>query len=298
MIKEYIERLKDNRGYSINTIKNYTRTINLFDRYLKSITFKKWGADNCENIKIHHVETFIQKQRLQNKDALTCNNYLACIKCYLHFCLLCDKDVLNYTKLTFARVQKKKIDSSTDDDIQKLFNYFRNQEPDDKFWEMVKYRNLVIMQLLIYTGLRVSELSNIKISDIGEDLQIIWKGGKRRVVNLYKDDIDLINLYLFMRRKIDSEYLIISFSKNSWGKKLSNASIEKIIRDAGVNAGLTEKVYPHKLRHTFATNLLRCGASIYHIKELLGHSSIATTQLYLSASNQELRETQKKARKY
>ena len=298
MIREYIERLKANRGFSDNTCKNYNRTMVRFDKYLKKISLNTRGANNCEKIKLNLIDNYIKSQRLAGKDVRTCNNYLACIKLYLRFCLINDKEVEDYRKIMFAREPKKKIDALTDEEVKRLFKYFRTQTPKGKYGELIKTRNLVILQLLIYTGLRVSELSNLKVSDIKEEVQIIGKGGRRRVVNLYKDDLELIDLYLFMRRNINSEYLFISLAPNCIGKRLSNVSIENIIRDGGKAAGINKKVFPHLLRHTFATNLLKGKASIYHIQQLLGHSSLATTQTYLTAFNEELRHTQKLCHKY
>ena len=298
MIRKYIERLRNNRGFSENTVKNYNRTIVRFDKYLKHVSLNTRGANECENIKLYMIDNYIKTQRLAGKDVRTCNNYLACIKLFLRYCLINDKQVEDYRKVMFAREPKKKIDALTDEEVKKLFNYFKKQKPKGKMGELIKTRNLVIIQLLIYTGLRVGELANLKISDIGEELQIIGKGGKRRVVNLYKEDMELIDLYLFMRRNIKGEYLLVSFAKNSRGKRLSTQSIEKIIRDGGEKAGINKKVFPHLLRHTFATNLLKGKANIYHIQQLLGHSSLATTQTYLTAFNEELRDTQKICRRY
>lgn len=209
-----------------------------------------------------------------------------------------DREVEDYRKVMFAREPKKKIDALTDEEVKKLFDYFKKRPHKTKTEEIIKTRNLLIMQLLIYTGLRVSELANLKIADIKEEMQIIGKGGKRRVVNLYKDDLKLIDLYLFLRKNVPGEYLLVSLAKNSRGNKLSTVSIEKIIREAGRACGINKKVFPHLLRHTFATNLLRGKASIYHIQQLLGHSSLATTQTYLTAFNADLRDTQKICRKY
>lgn len=298
MIREYIERLRANRGFSENTIKNYNRTMVRFDKYLKKVSLNNRGANECENIKIHLIDSFIKNQRIDGKDVRTCNNYLACIKLFLRYCLIQNKQVEDYRKLLFAKEPKKKIDALTDDEVKKLFSYFREIKAKNKKEEIIKTRNLVIMQLLIYTWLRVSELANLKVADIKEEMQIIGKGGKRRVVNLYKDDMELIDLYLYLRGNIKGEYLFISLSKNSLGNRLSTQSIEKIIREAGRACGINKKVFPHLLRHTFATNLLKGKANIYHIQQLLGHSSLAATQTYLTAFNDELRDTQKICHRY
>ena len=126
MIREYIERLKNNRGFSENTVKNYNRTILRFDRYLKNISLNRRGANECENIKLYMIDSYIKNQRLQGKDVRTCNNYLACIKLFLRYCLINDKEVEDYRKVMFAREPKKKIDALTDEEVKALFNYFKS----------------------------------------------------------------------------------------------------------------------------------------------------------------------------
>ena len=289
IIEQYTEWLRNNRGYSINTIRNYTRTMCLFNSYLKE---HRKSLEDTKKIKLGIIENFIAKQRT-DKDVRTCNNYLACIKLFLRFCLIKWYKTEDYKKIMFAREIRKKIDALEDVEVNKMFDYLKNLETETNRQEIIRLRNLVILQLLVYTGVRVWELANIKIEDIGEEMQIIGKWGKRRVVNLYDDDLGIIRCYLFARRNYDSDYLLISFAGWKKGEKLSKVAIEDVIRKIWKNAGIQQKVYPHKLRHTFATKLLRCNANIFHIQQLLGHSNIATTQTYLTALNCELRETQK-----
>ena len=153
------------------------------------------------------------------------------------------------------------------------------------------------MQLLLYTWLRVSELCDIKTCDIKRELQIIWKWWKRRVVFLYPEDLKLINLYLFLRKK-DYEYLFVSHSSNCEWKRLSRVTVEKILKEWALHAGLEWRVFPHKLRHTFATNLLRAKVDLPHIQSLLWHSNIATTQSYLTILNTDLEKAQRLVKRY
>ena len=289
IIQNYIERLKNNRGYSDNTVKNYNRTMEKFKHYLTST---RHSIERTETIDLNIIEKFISKQR-ELLDVKTCNNYLSCIKLFLKFCKVKGYNCEDYTKILFAREPKRKIEALNKEDTNKMFKYLKNLDPETKYGELIRLRNLVMLHLLVYTGLRVSELANIKVKDIGEELQIVGKGKKVRVVNLYEDDLRLINVYLFARRKRDSEYLFMSVSGKTKGKKLSTVSIEQIIREIWKAAGVKTKVYPHKLRHTFATELLRANANIVHIQKLMGHSSILTTQTYLTVLNSELRDTQK-----
>lgn len=293
IINDYKEWLKNNRGYATNTINNYSRTMYLFKEYLKQ---HRKDIEDTKSIKLGVIENFIAKQR-ENKDVRTCNNYLASIRLFLRFCLVKWYKTEDYNKIMFAREPRKKIDALENWDMEKMIKYLKSQNPTTKYWDLIRVRNLLILQLLFYTGLRVSELINLKVSDIGEEIQILGKGSKVRTINLYEDDLKLIQVYMFMRRNFDNEYLLLSFSGNSMGKKISATSVEASIRDTAKAAGITYRVFPHKIRHTFATNLLRANAPLPHIQQLLGHNSILTTQTYLTVLNSELRDTQENLHK-
>ena len=288
-MKWFKRRLIYNRGYSIKTAENYSRSLKLLDEYLSKISFNKRGISKPEWITLKDIDGFIKLQRVKGKNVSTCNNYLAGIKIRLRRNLVLLKQVVDYRRIITAREPKKKIEALTYEETERLVNYFKTVMAKNKTEELIKTRNLVIIYILLYSGLRVNELSNLKISDVKQELQIIGKGWKRRVVYLQDEDLQLIDLYLYMR-KDKSPYLLVSHSSNYESKKLSNVSIENIIREAWKKIGV--KVFPHKLRHTFATNLLRNGAKLIHIQQLLGHSSITTTQGYLSVLNSELQDTQ------
>jgi len=297
LINKFVDRLKENRWFSINTVNNYRRTIILFDKYLNSISLWSWGVEQCEKIRLINVNFFIQNQKNHKKDTRTCNNYLACIKNFLRFCLIMWYNVEDYRKIMYAREVKKKIECLDDDECTKLMKYFKWIKAKTKKEEILKTRNLCMVQLLLYTWLRVSELCNIKVKDIKRELQIIWKGGKRRVVFLYPEDLKLIDLYLFLRNK-DYEYLFVSHSSNSEWNKLSRVSVENVLREWAKNAGLEWRIFPHKLRHTFATKLLRAKVDLPHIQSLLWHSNISTTQNYLTILDTELERAQRRVKRY
>lgn len=296
IIDNFVNRLDENRGFSKNTVANYRRTIMLFDNYLKSVSLWNRWVEQCEKIKLMDVNLFIQIQKNKKKDNRTCNNYLACIKNFLRFCLIMWYKVEDYRKILYAREVKKKIDSLSDDECERLMRFFRKVKCKNEKEELIKTRNLCIVQLLLYTWLRVSELASIKIKDVKRELQIIWKWWKRRVVFLYPEDLKMIDLYLFMRKKIDSEYLFVSHSSNCEWKPLSRVSIEKFIREWWRQVWVD--VFPHKLRHTFATCLLREKVDLVHIQNLLWHSNINTTMGYLSVLNTDLEKAQRRVKRY
>lgn len=296
IIDNFVNRLDENRGFAKNTVANYRRTLVLFDNYLKAVSLWNRWVEQCEKIKLMDVNLFIQSQKNKKKDNRTCNNYLACLKNFLRFCLIMWYKVEDYRKILYAREVKKKIDSLSDEECERLMRFFRKVKCKNEKEELIKTRNLCIVQLLLYTWLRVSELASIKIKDVKRELQIIWKWWKRRVVFLYPEDLKMIDLYLFMRKKIDSEYLFVSHSSNCEWKPLSRVSIEKFIREWWRQVWVD--VFPHKLRHTFATCLLREKVDLVHIQNLLWHSNINTTMGYLSVLNTDLERAQRRVKRY
>ena len=285
-----MEWLKFNRGYSDYSIRNYLTWLNQLDTYLKIVY--GWGVEECEKIKIRYINDFVREQILiRGMNERTVNNYLAWIKLYLRFFLIQWKDVENYSKIMYVKEHRKKIDALNEVECVKLFEYFKNVKAVSREEELIKVRNLVLVSMFMYTWLRLGELVNLKSEDIAEDMQIEGKWGKMRYISIHPDDLKLIEYYLFLR-KDNSEWLFVSHQKGKESKKLSKVSIEHIISEWAKNAWITVPVFPHKLRHTFATNLLRCNAPLPHIQQLLWHANISTTQIYLTVLNSEIKKTQ------
>lgn len=288
-MKEFKERLIISRWYSQLTADNYIRTMLLLDRYLKDISLNKRGVEESEEISLNDIEWFSRIERLKWKSINTVNNYLSWIKIYLKFCYIKWKNVIDQKKILLIRCPRSKIEALTDEEAWRLFNYFKTVKCKNDNQELIKTRNLLICDLLLYTWLRVNELSNIKIIDLKEEMQIIGKWWVRRVVYFFPEDFRLINLYLSLR-KDNNEYLLVNHSHNYKTKKLSNVSIENIIREWWKKIWI--EVFPHKLRHTFATSLLRKWVNLPSIQRLLWHQNLTTTQTYLTVLNRELKEAQ------
>ena len=290
-IDTYINRIKVNKQFSNSTIQSYTRALNKLDSYINKVSLNDRGIEDTEKLTVWDIEQFIWLEKLHWKEARTCNWYLICFRSFLWYAEHCHEKVISPKEIILMKEPKKKIDALTENDAQRLLNYMKSDKTKD---ELTKTRDYAMVAVLLYTWLRVSELCNIKLSDVQEELQIIWKNNSLRLVYLFQEHITLLRLYLFLRewKHIESEYLFCSHAHNSKGKKLSRNTVEVIVREAGIKAWLTEEVRPHKLRHTFATKLLRRWGNIYYIKELLWHSSVTTTQMYFTATNNDLKKTQ------
>ncbi len=179
---------------------------------------------------------------------------------------------------------------------QKVPNYLVEQEVSKMLGSCRNSKERLIVELLAYTGVRVSELCSIRINDIdleNKSLKIRGgKGDKDRLVIFSEKIIPDIKKYLLERKenKIKSEFL---FPTNK-SRRISSVTVERIIRNAAKRAGINKKVTPHVLRHTFATTLLRNGADIRIIQILLGHASISTTQIYTHVDDGSLRRSYEK----
>jgi len=276
-------------NYSNSTIKNYLATLDLFDRYVRGVSFGERGVEYPHTIELDDIEEFAELQKIKGKEIRTVNNYLAWIKKFLRFCNHKGLDVMDYKRILFAREPEYKISALEEKEMKKLLNYMRTDSSKE---EIVRMRDYAMGLVLTYWWLRVSELCKLKVEDIKENMQVIGKWWSRRLVCLYSDYVKVIELYLFLRRKlkINSDYVFVSHSNNSKWKPLSRASVEDIISKAWKKVWI--QVRPHRLRHTCATQMLEHGGDIVYISQILWHKNITTTQTYLDYCNNKLKNTQ------
>ena len=290
IVREFALWLRCNKWYSKSTVDNYCRTLRAFDDFIRIKSHKERGVEYPHSIQLEDIEEFSIYNEKGGKKIRTINNYLAWIKMFLKFCNHKGLNVLDYRRTLFAREPEFKIEALSWDLTKQLLTFMKN---DTNKNEMVRMRDYAIGLVLVYGGLRVQELCDLRVEDLGENMQIIGKGGVRRFIHLRPEHIQVIQLYLFLREKrgIKSDYIFVSHSPNSLGNKISRASVEEIIRKAGERAW-TWKVRPHKLRHTCATQMLEHGGDIVYIGQILWHKNLRTTQAYLDYNNDKLRNTQ------
>lgn len=162
--------------------------------------------------------------------------------------------------------------------------------------EILEIRDKAMIEVLYSSGLRVFELVNAKLSAISKDLKILkvlGKGQKERYVYFGKEAVHSLQSYLDRRNELfpDAEEIFL----NQKGKKLTTRGVRYILNERRKKMGWEKTITPHKFRHTFATDLLDAGADIRAVQELLGHSSLSTTQIYLSVSKEKIKEVYRKA---
>lgn len=286
IIYEFLDYISYEKKYSDYTEKNYELDLFKYFEYLDKNNL------NYLTVKYKDVSNFTLFLAKQNYKSTTINRIDSSIRSFYNY--LESEEKINGNP--FKAASNLKVP-------KRLPNYFKY----DEYLTMIsvidkddyEYRNRLILEMLFATGLRVSELSNIKIKDIDfseREIKIMGKGSKERFVFYNKECAIVLDSYLKeCRSKLlngkDSEYLFI----NHLGDKLTDRGIRLIIDKIVKKSCIKSKVSPHTFRHTFATMLLNEGCNIKSVQELLGHSSLGTTGIYTHLTNDEVRLAYMKA---
>ena len=275
-VTKYIDYLVFERKLSDNTIKSYKNDLKDFELFFDG---------NIGNISFDDIKKYINS--LQMKNSRTVAHYLTVINSFYEF-LVSDGYVSKNpcSDIASPKLSKKLPNYLTEDEIDKLLDINLDTPYD--------YRNKAMFELLYATGLRISELCNLKITDIdleNDFVRVFGKGKKERIVPFTDIASKYLKIYIneyrnsILRNEI-SDYLFISNSLTN----ISRQGFFKILKKECKRAGITKNVSPHVIRHSFATHLLRHGADLRVIQELLGHEDISTTQIYAHLINEKLRE--------
>lgn len=209
------------------------------------------------------------------------NLHIAAIRSLLKYMFKHDLPTLHYSKVDVGKKEFKMPTYLERGELQKMFDI---RIPN----KLLDARNCAILRLLYSTGVRLAELLRMDIDAYRyPEMMIVGKGRKPRVIFISQDAHVAVTKYLKLRKEVKGP-LFVSHGRNR-DKRLSTVSIESIVRNYAIKAGITKKVTPHAIRHTFATELRKKGVDITFIKDFLGHSSILTTTIYLHVSNQELK---------
>tara|TARA_B100000161_G_scaffold265493_1_gene242002 strand:- start:111 stop:977 length:867 start_codon:yes stop_codon:yes gene_type:complete len=261
--KNYLEAEKK---YSILTVNAYTKDLEEFKDYIESsgISFSK----NIEYTFIRNWIVFLSKNKISSSSI---NRKISSLKAYFKF-LIYIKEIKksplrNHTTL---RTKSKVVNPFNETEMKEVFDLFKTSEKE-------LTRDSMIIDILYSTGLRRAELINLKKSDIYFDDQVIKVLGKRNKERLVPMLPVLVKkLKLFSKNIKDDSFLLQS--KN--GNKISPSTVYRVVNKYLRNISTKTKISPHVLRHTFATHILNNGADINSIKEILGHKSLASTQIY------------------
>ena len=286
-INDFKDYLKIERGLSENSITSYENDINK----LKSFLNDK-GKISPLNVSADHIKEFVYSISKEVK-ANSQSRIISGLKSFYDYLLFEKLIKINPVSNIESPKLRRKLPSTLS--IEEINSMINNIDKTKKESE----RNIAIIETLYGCGLRVSELINLKISDLyfEEDfVKVTGKGNKQRLVPVSEVNKQCINTYLINSRtklNIDSRSSDIIFLNRN-GYKLTRAMIFTIVKSLSKKAGIKKTISPHSFRHSFATHLLENGADLKTIQQLLGHESITTTEIYMHLDNKALVNVMKK----
>lgn len=291
-IVEFIYHLRAERGLSLNTCTNYQRDLTKFQDFLQLKKIQLFDVAASD------ILGFILREKEQGKSARTIARYLAAIKGFYGY--LVQEDKLSQDPTIFIsspKMEQKLPHIISEDELSHALT-----SPNDQ--ELLHLRDMAIVEVLYGSGLRVSELIKLSLNDVSFQLGYIrcrGKGNKERIVPLGEPGIQVMKEYLAQRQKflarnpkpgIEARNTLFL---NSSGKPLSRQGVWQILKKWSGQNGLRVNLYPHLLRHSFATHLLDNGADLRSVQEMLGHADISTTQIYTHLSRKRVMEVFRKS---
>lgn len=293
VIKQWEEYLKYEKRYSNNTIVSYRRDVLDFENFLISEELAQDLLSARRERLARHFLSHLESHNLSNK---TISRKLSSLKMFYKF--LVDKKIMDiniFEEITFNVREKKLPKIITESEALQLFNSIDTKTP-------LGYRNKLMFDLLFSTGIRASELINMKTSDIrlsNKNILIHGKGSKDRYVPLHDELLISLKYYLTTTRGLllakgnnnETSYVFINYK----GTPLTVRGLQKIIDNIILKSGEYYEISPHTLRHACASALLNNGADLRVVQELLGHSHLKTTQIYTHVSIKNLTDKDRKS---
>jgi len=293
---EYISHLQFERRLSNNTLKAYSHDLKIYTQFL----FSELHLISINSITASHIENFVKDlsnggaldRKSNMKKASTIHRLFSTIRGFHQF--LCQLKIAENNPselLVSPRLNQKIPITLSVEEVDKIIHSVN-------LTKKYAIRDQAMLSLLYASGIRVTELVELKLKNIMMDeglIRVFGKGRKERIVPIGKIALSFLTLYLKELRPSNSKtgksqgILFL----NHRGGKLTRMSIWNILHENTLRAGITKKVSPHVLRHSFATHLLEGGADLRSVQEMLGHSDITTTQIYTNIDRIYLKEIHK-----
>jgi len=295
--KKFLNYLEVIKNKSDKTIEQYDRHLNKFADFLEdeNIDSYKFKVDEINLDLTDKFREYLYKIAIKRISIKTANAYMISLRAFLKYLEKKWYKSLSATAIDLIKAEPRQVEFLTEDELKRLFDIVDTTK-------LIWTRDLAIMQMIYSTGLRISELTNLNIKDIDlkrKEFAIRWKWRKVRVVYLTENSANLIQNYLEKRQDHFSP-LFIRHNSNSKEiledekMRLSRFFITSMIKKYALKSFILKNISAHTLRHSFATTLLEKWADLRAIQEMLGHSSITTTQVYTHVTNKKLKEIHKK----
>ena len=277
--EEFLRYLLIDKGYSSNTIESYRNDLEKFVKF--------YSNKNIKDITNEDLKKYIKYLNEEGLNEKSISRNVSCLKSFYKF-LVIEKFITNNVSdsLFLPKIRKALPNVLTEEEVLKLL--------DIELITPFDYRNKAMLELMYATGLRVSELVKVKLQDIDFNDDIIrtfGKGSKERIIPIGEYAKEYLKKYIELYRSLllikgNSDYVFI----NNHGSNMTRQGFFKIIKKIAKEKDIKSEISPHTLRHSFASHLLKYGADLRTIQELLGHSDISTTQIYTHISHEELKK--------
>ncbi len=281
-IGSYMEYLRFERMLLPNTIDSYMRDLNKFNFFLKNK-----GIEDYINIKKEQILDFLQFLHT-NQSESSISRILSTLRSFYKFLFregICKKNP--WIRISNPAMPRKLLKVLDIEEVEKFLDSI-------PFSTKLQLRDKAMFELLYSCGLRVSEIINLKLGDIDFDeemLRFIGKGKKERITPVGKKSLLHLKKYIDKARyKIEREHKSNYIFLNKNGNKITRQGFWKILKIYARKINIGKNIYPHIFRHSFATHMLQKGADLRTVQELLGHSSISTTEIYTNLDKKHIKE--------
>ena len=284
-IEKYIEYLTSVKKSSSNTVQSYRRDLVKMQKY-----FNSDGVDNVSDVSQTVVRSYVLYMESENMSSATVSRSIASIRSFFIYLVENGKITENPTDgIKPPKVEKKIPETLTIEEVNLLLDQPSGDSPKE-------IRDKAMLELLYATGLRVTELISLKVSDLNLSLSYIecHDRTKSRIIPIENAAKFALSRYMTEVRPsmcADSEYLFT----NVKGEEMSRQGFWKLIKSYAKKAGIDKDITPHMIRHSFASHMVSNGADLASLQEMLGHSDISTTQIYLKGKSSKLKEVYDKA---
>ena len=309
-IQNFLEYCEIEKNKSLLTIRNYAHYLARFADFCKGQGLSKPEQINLDTVRSYRLflNRLTDERTGLSLKAITQNYHVIAVRAFLKYLARRDIDTLSAEKIELAKNPSREVEILTNDEIERIKTAVKHEEN-----ELARLRDASILELLFSSGVRISELVQLKQKQINferGEFTVRGKGDKLRLVFMSDEASKMLKAYI-KKRDDNSQALFVSHSKigNTVTKQMESMSsktdqhnaagltarsVQRLVKKYAGFAGIMHKVTPHTFRHSFATDLLQNGADIRSVQTLLGHASITTTQIYTHVTNSQLREVHKK----